>query len=87
MISLMSESIQSSKAGPVSLTIYSRPKSQALEIEWLGITVQKGSLLSIDCEANPTICIDYEIKSQPTLKLFKNGHPVIEYLGPKGATA
>lgn len=82
-----SESIQSSKAEPVSLIHNARAKSQALEQEWLATTVQSGSLLSIDCEASPTICTDYDIKSQPILKLFKHGEPLVEYFGPKRASA
>ncbi|KAJ4386406.1 hypothetical protein N0V93_009301 [Gnomoniopsis smithogilvyi] len=63
------------------------PKSQALEHEWLAITVQGGSLLSVDCEAEQTICTEYEISSHPSLQLFKDGAPVTEYLGPKRASA
>ena len=42
---------------------------------------QKSKFLKIDCSENVETCSECYISGYPTLKLYKNGKPVQDYLG------
>lgn len=67
-----------------------RPKSRALEAEWLSAVADSRShtLLSIDCENESTLplCAKHDVRSYPSLRLFKKGNYVTDYKGPRRAS-
>lgn len=67
-----------------------RPKSQALEAEWLSAVAESRghTLLSIDCQDESTLplCARHDIGSYPSLRLFKKGNHVANYKGPRRAS-
>lgn len=72
------------------MLIIRRPKSRALEKEWLLAVSepQRGTLLSVDCEdeATSSLCVDANVDTFPSLNLFKDGKYVTTYRGSRHAS-
>ncbi|KAM7207354.1 Thioredoxin-like domain containing protein [Naviculisporaceae sp. PSN 640] len=64
------------------------PKSVSLEVEWLSAAAErKETLISVDCVTNRALCDSHQVKSYPSIILFKSGGVVATYHGPRRATS
>lgn len=87
--SLASESPRYHVCIPVEhFTDFHRPKTQALEKEWqAAVPSAEDQLISVDCHTDRDQCAEYQVTSYPTLRLFQNGKPVVDYSGPRRSSA
>jgi hypothetical protein len=70
------------------IDVFHRPKSAALEPEWLSaVAKSKDRLVSFDCSGDESPCDREGIDSLPFIVFFQNGDTVKHYQGPSRAEA
>ena len=70
------------------LTPARRPKSAALETEWLAAAAEsKDRLISINCGGPDSSCDREGVESLPMIVLFNKGDAIAQYRGPARAAA
>lgn len=56
-----------------------------LEWEWPAIKGKEPNVLSVDCDAEPELCLEHDVRHYPTVRAYLTGKMVARYRGPRRA--
>ncbi|CRK13441.1 hypothetical protein BN1723_010024 [Verticillium longisporum] len=61
--------------------------SEALEWEWPVIKEKEPNVLSVDCAAEPDLCLEHDVRAYPALRFYRSGSLYARYRGPRKASS
>ncbi|KAM0276989.1 hypothetical protein ACHAQH_006172 [Verticillium albo-atrum] len=61
--------------------------SEALEWEWPAIKEKEPNVLSVDCSAEPDLCLEQDVRAYPALRFYRSGSYYARYRGPRKASS
>ncbi|KAF3355796.1 hypothetical protein VdG1_06845 [Verticillium dahliae VDG1] len=61
--------------------------SEALEWEWPAIKEKEPNVLSVDCSAEPDLCLEHDVRAYPALRFYRSGSLYARYRGPRKASS
>ncbi|KAH6668629.1 disulfide isomerase, partial [Plectosphaerella plurivora] len=62
-------------------------ESEVLEWEWPAIKKDVENVVSINCTAEPELCLEHDVRHFPTVRSYRNGQMFARYRGPHKAEA